>query len=333
MIQRFGHEILMDREIQPVIAFICYMKLAEGDIANGNIKKVIREGSLLIALHRNTAFLIKLAGDAAREIVQLHAVQLAAAHAFRQHTEEITDATGRFQNVALLETHLPQCGVDTADDHRRRVERCERGFTGSGILGVGEQVFQLSISRVLFLKKAGKAAPTDILRQHRLFFCGGGAILGLYGFQRADRIQIVLKALQRRALSDMVIGDAVISAICVQRVGNRVPFSLFRRCENHTRLVCLCRCLLHVGLFHMLAYKFYGFLSKNGEPRPVFKGHIPQRDTLRMIVYAVHFKLPPIYGQACACGNRCGYFRLHSRCGFLQHRFRSRRIFNRVDLP
>ena len=63
------------------------MELAEGDITDGNIKKVIRESGFLIALHRNTAFLIKLAGDAAGEIVQLHAIQLAAAHAFRQHTE------------------------------------------------------------------------------------------------------------------------------------------------------------------------------------------------------------------------------------------------------
>ena len=56
------------------------MKLAEGDIANGNIEEIVREGGFLIALHCNTAFLIKLAGDAAREIIQLHAVELAAAH-------------------------------------------------------------------------------------------------------------------------------------------------------------------------------------------------------------------------------------------------------------
>ena len=69
LIQRFGHEILMDGEIQPVIAFVRHMELAEGDIADGNIEKVIREGSFLIALHRNTAFLIKLAGDAPGEII------------------------------------------------------------------------------------------------------------------------------------------------------------------------------------------------------------------------------------------------------------------------
>ena len=34
-----------------------------------------------------------------------------------------------------------------------------------------------------------------------------------------------------------------------------------------------------------------------------------------MIVYAVHFKLPPIYGQACADGERFGDFRFHGHYG------------------
>lgn len=118
LIQRFGHEILMDGEIQPVIPLVRHMELSEGDIADGNIEKVIREGSFLIALHRNTAFLIKLSGNASGEIVQLHAIQLAAAHAFRQHTEKIADTAGWLQNVALREAHLPQGGIDAADDHR-----------------------------------------------------------------------------------------------------------------------------------------------------------------------------------------------------------------------
>ena len=49
-----------------------------------------------------------------------------------------------------------------------------------------------------------------------------------------------------------------------------------------------------------------GFLSEDGKACPAFKGHIPQRYILRMIVYAVHFKLPSIYGQACANDNGIG---------------------------
>ena len=268
----------MDGEIQPVIAFVRHMKLAEGNIADGNIKKVIREGGFLIALHRNIAFLIKLSGDAAREIVQLHAVELAAAHAFRQHTEKIADAAGRLQDVALREAHLSQRGVDTADDHRRRVERRERGFAGSGIFGVRQQVFQFSVSGVFFIEEVGKAAPAHILCQHRLFLRCGGSVLCLHRFQGTDGVQIALKTLQRCALSDMVIGDAVVAAVRVQRIGKRVLLFLFRRGEYRRRLVRLrcCGFLCNVRLLHVSADIVDGFLSEDGKSRSGLKGHIPQ---------------------------------------------------------
>ena len=268
----------MNGEIQPVIPLIRHMKLAEGDIADGNIEKVIREGGFFIALHRNTAFLIKLAGDAAREIVQLHAVELAATHAFRQHTEKIADAAGRLQYVALREVHLSQRGVDAADDHRRRKERRQRGFAGGGVLGIRQQVFQFAVSWVLFVKEIGKAAPAHILCQHRLFLRCGRAVLGLHGFQSTDRVQIALKTLQRCALSDMIIGDAIIAAVRVQRIGKRVLLFLFRRGERRRRLVRL-RCLgilCHIWVGHVGSDIFDGFLSEDGKARSGLKGHIPQ---------------------------------------------------------
>ena len=299
----------MNGEIQPVIAFIRYMELSKGDIANGNIKKVIREGGFLIALHRDTAALIKLSGDASGEIVQLHAVELAAAHIFRQHTEKIADTAGRLQNVALREAHLPQGGIDAADDHRRRVERRQRGFAGGGIFGIRQQVFQLAVSWVLFIEEVRQTAPAHILRQHRLFLRCGAAVLRLHGFQGTDRVQIALKSLQRCALSNMVIGDAVVLAICVQRIGKRVLLFLFRRGERRRRLV---RLRLRRGqrsgvrLLQNFPNKGNRFRSEDGKSRPAFKGHIPQGYLLGEIVYAVHFKLPPIYGQACANDNGIG---------------------------
>ena len=324
----------MDGEIQPVIPLIRHTKLAERHIADGNIEKVIREGSLLIALHCNTAFLIKLAGDAAGEIVQLHAVELAAAHAFRQHTEKIADAAGWLQNVALREAHLPQGGIDAADDHRRRVERRERGFAGGGVFGIGKQFFQFSVTRIFLVKEVRQTAPTYILRQHRLFLRCGGAVLRLHGFQGTDGVQIALKTLQRRALSDMVIGDAIVPAIRVQRICKRVLLFLFRRGKRRRRLVRL-RCLgilCHIWMGHVGSDIVDGFLSEDGKSRPAFKGQIPQGYILRMIVYAVHFKLPPIYGQACTDGNRFGGFWFHWRGDFLQRRFNFGRAFNRVYL-
>ena len=298
----------MDGEIQPVIPLIRHTKLAERHIADGNIEKVIREGGFLIALHCNTAFLVKLAGDAARQIVQLHAVELAAAHAFRQHTEKIADTAGWLQNVALREAHLPQGGIDAADNHRRCVERRQRRFAGGGVFGIRQQFFQFSVTRIFLVKEVRQTAPAHILCQHRLFLRCGAAVLRLHGFQGTDGVQIALKTLQRRTLSDMVIGDAVVPTIRVQRIGKRVLLFLFRRGEYRRRLVRLrCRGFPHhVRLLHVCADIVEGFLSEDGKAHPAFKGHIPQGYILCMIVYAVHFKLPPIYGQACANDNGIG---------------------------
>ena len=77
------------------------------------------------------------------------------------------------------------------------------------LFGIGKQFFQFSVTRIFLVKEVRQTAPADILCQHRLFFCGGAAVLCLHGFQGTDRVQIALKTLQRRALSDVVISDAV----------------------------------------------------------------------------------------------------------------------------
>ena len=287
----------MDGEIQPVIAFIRHMELTEGNIADGNIKKVIRESSFLIALHRNTAFLIKLAGDAPGEIIQLHAVELAAAHAFRQHTEEIADAAGRLQNVALREAHLPQGGIDAADDHRRRVERRKRRFAGGGVFGIGKQFFQFSVTRIFLVKEVRQTAPAHILCQHRLFLRCGGSALRLHGFQGTDGVQIALKTLQRRALSDMVIGDAVVPAIRVQRIGKRVLLFLFRRSEYRRRLV---RLRLRRGqrsggrLLYNFPNKGDRFRAEDGKADLLDKGDVLKVDNAVRGIYAIHKEGPAV---------------------------------------
>ena len=64
LIQRLGKEILMDRQIQPVIAPILHLELAERHIAHRHIEEVIGEVHLFIAAHGNTAAWVQLTGDA-----------------------------------------------------------------------------------------------------------------------------------------------------------------------------------------------------------------------------------------------------------------------------
>ena len=54
----------MDRQIQPVIAPILHLELAERHIAHRHIEEVIGEVHLFIAANGNTAAWVQLTGDA-----------------------------------------------------------------------------------------------------------------------------------------------------------------------------------------------------------------------------------------------------------------------------
>ena len=64
LIQRLGEEVLMDGQVQPVIAPILHFELAERHIAHSYVKEVIGEIHLFIAANGNTAAWVQLTGDA-----------------------------------------------------------------------------------------------------------------------------------------------------------------------------------------------------------------------------------------------------------------------------
>ena len=64
LIQRLGKEILMDGQIQPVIAAILHLELTKGNVAHSHVKEVVGEVHLFIAANGNTAAWVQLTGDA-----------------------------------------------------------------------------------------------------------------------------------------------------------------------------------------------------------------------------------------------------------------------------
>ena len=64
LVQRLGKEILVDGQVQPVIAPILHFELAERHIAHRHIEEVIGEVHLFIAANGNTAAWVQLTGDA-----------------------------------------------------------------------------------------------------------------------------------------------------------------------------------------------------------------------------------------------------------------------------
>ena len=53
--------------------------------------------------------------DPAGDAVQLHTVQTATLHAFRQKSEEIADTARRLQDIAALKAHLLHGSIDCPD--------------------------------------------------------------------------------------------------------------------------------------------------------------------------------------------------------------------------
>ena len=133
LVQGSGKEVVVDQEIVLVILLVWDFELTERNITDSRIKEAVGQFRLFKSLHRNRRFLIKLLGDASGNAVQFYTVQLRLGHAVGQHTKEVTDTAGGFQNVALSEIHAFQRLIHGTNDYRRRVKCRQGGFPGGCI--------------------------------------------------------------------------------------------------------------------------------------------------------------------------------------------------------
>ena len=144
LIQRLGEKVVVNVEIQLVIGFVPDLILAERHIADGKVIKVPSVGGLKSG-HGNVSLGIELLGNPPADGIQLHAIQTAVSHFFRQHTEEIANTAGRLQDVAGLKSHAAHGLVNRFDDRWAGVVCVEGGTSGSCVFLRGQQLFQLGI--------------------------------------------------------------------------------------------------------------------------------------------------------------------------------------------
>jgi len=121
------------------ITLVCNFVLTERNVANGKIKKAVRQDRLFKASHCNVRIRIKLLCNAAGDAVQLHAVELAFFHTLRQQAKEIAHATGRFKNVATGKAHALHGLIDSLDDRGAGVVGIEGGSPCKGIFILRKQ--------------------------------------------------------------------------------------------------------------------------------------------------------------------------------------------------
>ena len=104
--------------MMPVISAVTDLIRPKWNIAYHTVEKAVRITGFLKSLYGNLIFLIKLFCNPARNRVKLHTVHIDFAHTLRDQSHEVTDTTGRLQDISLFQSHIFQCFIH-ASDHGR----------------------------------------------------------------------------------------------------------------------------------------------------------------------------------------------------------------------
>ena len=210
LIQSFGEEIVVDGESQLIIRLIGYLVVTERYIAHSQIVEVsavcrFKTGDFDFCVGIEP--LRNPAGDG----IQLHPVQAATLHLRGQHTEEVTDTHGGFQNVAGLKAHLSNRIVNRANHRGTGIVGVQRRSSCRSIFVLGQQIFQSGVLlrpiSLIRVKGICQTAPADIVRQDLLFFGSSVSVLALQLEQGLDGFHISCKFLFRSTFTDVVICD------------------------------------------------------------------------------------------------------------------------------
>ena len=210
LIQRFGKEVVVNGESQLVIRLVRDTVVAKRDVADGKIIEIPLVRSFKTA-NCDIRVRIELSGNSPGNAVQLYAVQTAFLHFLRQHTEEVTDAHGRLQDITLRKTHLTDGLINCTNHGRTGVVGIQRGSPRHFVFFRREQLFQFVILTapviLTVIKCIRKTTPADILRQHCLFLRRSVPVFFLQRPKQADCSHISLVFLLRTAFAQMVIGN------------------------------------------------------------------------------------------------------------------------------
>ena len=210
LIQSLGEEIIVDRETQLVVGLIRYLVVPKRNITHSQIVEVsavcrFKTGDFDFCVG------IELLSDSSGDGIQFHTVKAAALHLRGQHTKEVTDTHGGFQNVACLKAHLSYRIVDGANDRGTGIVGVQRRSSCRSIFILGQQIFQSGVLlrpiSLIRVKGICQTAPADIVRQNFLFFRSSVSVLALQQEQGLDGFHISCELLLRSTFTDVVIRD------------------------------------------------------------------------------------------------------------------------------
>ena len=211
LFQRFGKEIIVNQKPVLVERPVRYLVIAKRHIADGDIKKVFAV-RLFKARDLDSRIGIELPRHASRDAVQLHAIELAALHCFRQHTEEVAHAAGGFKHVSVPKAHAAQGFIHRPDNDGAGIVGVQGGAARRRIFLVRQKAFELLIfllpARIFGIKRLRQTAPADVFGERFLFLRRRLSALGFNLLERLDggNVERILRLCA--AFAQMVIRDA-----------------------------------------------------------------------------------------------------------------------------
>ena len=165
LFQRFGKEIIVNQKPVLVERPVRHLVIAKRHIADGDIKKVFAV-RLFKARDLDSRIGVELPRHASRDAVQLHAIELAALHRFRQHTEEVAHAAGGFKHVSVPKAHAVQGFIHRPDNDGAGIVGVQGGAARRRIFLVCQKAFELLVFfrplRVIPVIGLRDAAPSDV---------------------------------------------------------------------------------------------------------------------------------------------------------------------------
>ena len=138
LVQRLSEKVIVDQPMVLVIPLVQHLEVTKGHIADCHIKETVRHLHFFKPGDGNRTVLIKLLGNAPGDGIQFHTIGMTASHTAGNHADEIANAAGGFQNIALPEAHLLQCLIHSLDDNRGGVERSQGAGSGGGVFFFGK---------------------------------------------------------------------------------------------------------------------------------------------------------------------------------------------------
>ena len=196
-----------------VVPPVYHLEIPKGDVADGYIKKAVRHLHRFKSINGNAGTLIELLGNTPGNGIQLYTIGFAARHISRKQTDKIASAAGRFQDVALLETHLCQRLVNASNHYGRGVEGSQRTGSGRCILVLIQQGLEFRILAVCFLKALRQPTPSHIAGKDFLFLRCGKAFFRFDPFQAADGSDVGGKLFARCAVAQSIVRNVEIMAL------------------------------------------------------------------------------------------------------------------------